>query len=157
MIIDKIEEVRMSFRKLGSDGAKAANLLGLVIGQVQQTRDNSDAAVIKVINSLLKGIRERIEKRYNENDLADAYREEALLSQFLPQAITDEQLNSIVNGKAVLDLYQVHGPNINLITGKLMAQLSAGVKEGKWSIPNSNSLKKQIETYIPIALDVIGE
>lgn len=157
MIIDKIEEVRMSFRKLGSDGAKAANLLGLVIGQVQQTRDNSDAAVIKVINSLLKGIRERIAQKYNQHDLANAYREEALLSQFIPQAITDEQYNLVVNGKAVLDLYRVHGPNINLITGKLMAQLSAGVKDGKWSIPDAASLKKQIEAYIPIALDVIGE
>lgn len=157
MIINKIEEVRLSFRKLGPDGSKAANLLGLVIGQVQQTRDTSDVATIKVINSLLKGIRDRIQKKYNENDLADAYREESLLVQFLPKVITDDQVNSIVNGKTVLDLYRVHGPNINLILGKMMGQLSDGVKNGKWSIPDVGLLKRQIESYIPIALDVIGE
>lgn len=157
MIIDKVEQVRLSFRKLGTDGAKAAALLGLVIGQVQQTRDNSDQAVVKVINSLLKGINDRIAKKYNENDLADAHREHTLLTQFLPAPINEDQVNSVVNGKAVLDLYRLYGPNINLITGKLMAQLSAGVKEHKWSIPDSQKMKKQIEAYIPIALDVIGE
>lgn len=157
MIINKIEEVRMSFRKLGPDGSKAAALLGLVIGQVQQTRDNSDVAVTKVINSLLKGIRERIAKQYSENDLADAYREETLLTQFLPKTITDEQINSIVNGKTVLDFYRLYGPNINMIVGKLMAELTAGVREGKWSIPDTKKLKQQIEAYVPIALDVIGD
>lgn len=155
MLFAKIEKARLEARK--AKNKTAADLLGLIIGQIQQTRKTDDESVRAVLSSVMKGINDRIEKAYTELDVADAHQEKAIVAEFLPSAITDEQINAIVNGKTLLDLHRVLGPNINAIAGKMMGQLSAGAKRGEWTIPDPKELKFKIETYVRSTLAVIGD
>ncbi|QBX32871.1 hypothetical protein Asfd1_245 [Aeromonas phage Asfd_1] len=154
MLFMQIEEARLQARR--DQYKMGADLLGLIIGQLQQTRKTDDQSVLVVLNSTMKGINERITKRYSEADVADAQEEKEIISQFLPKEITQEQFNLIVNGKSLMDLHRVMGPNINALAGKLMGQISAGTKDGAWSVADPKKMKEEITLYVKNALETIG-
>ncbi|UOX40567.1 tRNA amidotransferase [Aeromonas phage GomatiRiver_11] len=153
MLFMQIENARLAARR---DQLKTtSNLLGLIIGQLQQTRKTDDQSVLAALNSTMKGINERLEKQYNADDVALALEEKEVISQFLPKEITQEQFNQIVNGKSLMDLHRVMGPNINALAGKLMGQISNGVKEGAWSVADPKKMKEEITIYVKNALEAI--
>ncbi|AAX63664.1 hypothetical protein PHG31p175 [Aeromonas phage 31] len=153
-LFEQITESRSQARR--EHGNKAVQLLGLVIGEVNQSRATDDESVRKVILSLMKGINDRIENKYTSEDLVEALKEKEMLSKFLPQEITVDQFNSIVNGKELMDIHRLVGPNINALAGKLMGRISAGVKDGRWTVAKPKEMKKEIESYVIAALETIG-
>lgn len=153
MLFMQIENARLDARR--NQEKEKSNLLGLVIGQLQQTRKTDDQSVLAVLNSTMKGINERLENKYNADDYASALEEKEIIAEFLPQQITAEQFNQIVNGKALMDLHRLIGPNINALAGKMMGQISAGVKEGAWSVADPKAMKAEIEIYVKNALEHI--
>lgn len=99
MLIDKLREDRLTYRKSGSK--LESDLLGVVIGQAEQSdKQIADAALIKIIVSVLKSVQERIDKRYSYSDHANAVKEKACLDQYLPAVIANTDMNRMFNHMA---------------------------------------------------------
>jgi hypothetical protein len=81
MILDLIKQDRLEFRK--SKQHVESDLLGIVIGQIDQTKDTSDTNVQKVIKSIMKSVDERIAKQYTTEDAQTAQLEKTCLTKYL--------------------------------------------------------------------------
>ncbi|UYD57621.1 hypothetical protein OFDDKENP_00245 [Aeromonas phage B614] len=154
MLFTQIENARLEARKV--QNKVKANLLSLIVGQCQQNRKTDDESVRAILNSTLKGINDRIEEQYNDDDYITAVYEKEVIMEFMPKEITPEQFNIIVNGKTLMDLHRILGPNVKAIAGKFMGQISAGTKEGAWFVSNPKEMKQDIERYVVSALEAIG-
>lgn len=106
MILDLIKQDRLEFRK--SKQHIESDLLGIVIGQIDQTKDTSDTNVQKVIKSIMKSVDERIAKQYTTEDAQTAQLEKTCLTKYLDllrpsNELTEELLqqwfDSIVDNK----------------------------------------------------------
>lgn len=106
MILDLIKQDRLEFRK--SKQHVESDLLGIVIGQIDQTKDTSDTNVQKVIKSIMKSVDERIAKQYTTEDAQTAQLEKTCLTKYLDllrpsNELTEELLqqwfDSIVDNK----------------------------------------------------------
>lgn len=87
-LYNAIKQDRLTFRqeKSGNNQTKA-NLLGVVLGQVDQDKTQEDDSIVKIIVSLMKSINERIVKRYSFEDYQKALVEKQCLETYLPQAL----------------------------------------------------------------------
>ncbi len=81
MILDLIKQDRLEFRK--SKQHVESDLLGIVIGQIDQTKDTSDTNVQKVIKSIMKSVDERVAKQYTVDDAHKAQVEKVCLTKYL--------------------------------------------------------------------------
>lgn len=87
-LYDVIKQDRLTFRqeKSGNNQIKA-NLLGVVLGQIDQDKNQDNENIVKIIVSLMKSINERIIKRYSFEDYQKALVEKQCLENYLPQAL----------------------------------------------------------------------
>lgn len=87
-LYDVIKQDRLTFRqeKSGNNQIKA-NLLGVVLGQIDQDKNQDNDNIVKIIVSLMKSINERIVKRYSFEDYQKALVEKQCLETYLPQAL----------------------------------------------------------------------
>lgn len=87
-LYDVIKQDRLTFRqeKSGNNQIKA-NLLGVVLGQIDQDKNQDNDNIVKIIVSLMKSINERIVKRYSFEDYQKALVEKQCLENYLPQAL----------------------------------------------------------------------
>lgn len=85
---DTIKLDRLNCRQDKSNNNQIkANLLGVVLGQLDQSKDYSDENIVKIIVSLMKSINERIIKKYSFDDYQKALVEKQCLENYLPQAL----------------------------------------------------------------------
>ena len=87
-LYDVIKQDRLTFRqeKSGNNQIKA-NLLGVVLDQIDQDKNQDNDNIVKIIVSLMKSINERIIKRYSFEDYQKALVEKQCLENYLPQAL----------------------------------------------------------------------
>lgn len=98
MIIDRVkEQIKDAMKSRDSD--KSA-LLRLVVGTAQQEGDDSDTAVEKVIRKMIKSNNQTAEAVVaNGGTASEIHKENALLSSFLPQSMTVEEIKHHLAGK----------------------------------------------------------
>ena len=96
MLIDTIKKDRMVARKEGNK--IKYNILTLLVGQMDQSSDKSDAVVIAKINSLLKGVLDRVFSKYSEEDQAVAGEERDVLNSYLPEKISAVKIKALIEG-----------------------------------------------------------
>lgn len=87
-LYDVIKQDRLTFRQEKSRNNQIkANLLGVVLGQIDQDKNQDNDNIVKIIVSLMKSINERIVKRYSFEDYQKALVEKQCLETYLPQAL----------------------------------------------------------------------
>lgn len=95
MIIDEIKAERLAARK--EKDVIRANVLGLLISELDRKQDHSDDAVVKGIKAILKSNEIAISASGDQN----LVRECEVLSAFLPKALTSGELRVLVISKCL--------------------------------------------------------
>lgn len=140
MLIQKIKEARLAAMKSG-DKLKS-NLLGLVIGTLQQDGKTDDADVVRVCQKLVKNNKELISSILKETTdgvrsldhqakILDAENENSLLETFLPKSWSEEEIREAIK-KENLDVLGAasEGQAMGLVT-KTLKSLSKAPFDGK--------------------------
>jgi uncharacterized protein YqeY len=132
-ILDDIKDAKLRAMKRRDETIN--NILGLVIGQIQQGNDSSDDTVIRVCQKLIKSNDETIAALKEVNDQSSRQEtlqnENHLLKSFLPRSWTETEIINTIKVKA-LDVRGApsEGAAIGLVT-KTLRELSKAPFDGK--------------------------
>lgn len=119
------------------------DILRLVVGQVQQSDDESDDAVIKVIKKIVKSNTETLavlSERALHGESIKILEENNVLLKFVPQAMSEEEIKEFVKENNI-DLSSAK--NSGQAMGMLMKPLKASGKE-----VDATTVKKAVEELI---------
>lgn len=94
MLIDIIKKDRMIARK--EENKIKYNILTLLLGQMDQSSDKSDAVVLGKIKSLMKGVNDRVVNKYSLSDEQQAMEEASVLFAYLPEPITALMVEKLI-------------------------------------------------------------
>jgi uncharacterized protein YqeY len=118
------------------------NILGVVIGQVQQDGDTSDAAVIRICQKIIKSNNETIQHikdadagpgvaLTDHGQLETLVLENGILESFLPRSWTEDEVRNLIKTKGI-DVRGAasEGAAMGLVT-KALKELSKAPFDGK--------------------------
>ena len=99
MLLDDIKQAKIQAMK--NKDSERRDILGVVIGTVQQGNDSSDDAVIRVCQKIIKGNNETL-TALRDSGLSDSERSKQLVSEnsiiesYLPVSWTEEEVRSLI-------------------------------------------------------------
>ena len=98
-----ITDVREAISKAFKAGDKdTTSLLRVVVGEVQQKGDESDAAVEAIMRKMIKNNNETISVLDPQSpDIANLNKENSLLDNFLPKTMTEEEVVDFITAEGI--------------------------------------------------------
>ncbi len=132
-IIDTMKQDRL--RALKRKDGVISNILGVVIGQVQQGNDASDEAVFRACQKIIKSNNETIKALQDaggrDEMVTSLQNENGILESFLPRSWTEDEIRNLIKVKG-LDITGVtsEGSAIGIVT-KALRETSKAPFDGK--------------------------
>lgn len=152
-VLDDLKSAKLRAMKR-KDGF-TSDLLGLVIGQIQQGNDSSDDAVFRACQKVIKSNNDTIKALQQDADgrdgssrlrrgemIASLQNENGILESFLPRSWTEDEIRNLISTKA-LDIIGApsEGAAIGVVT-KALRETSKAPFDGKMVREIVSSLRR---------------